>query len=73
MAPHSLTLPAGSTCADASRLVHRYSSFSEAATENGVSPILVGFHFREAVEEGIEHGRKIGRRAVSRFMRPTRR
>ena len=26
--------------------------------ENGVSRILIGFHFREAVEVGIEHGRR---------------
>jgi hypothetical protein len=51
----------------------RYRSFSQAAAENGLSRILIGFHFREAVEVGIEHGRKIGERAVDRFMRPTRR
>jgi hypothetical protein len=67
----SLTLPVGSTC-DSARPVRRsYRSFSQAAEENGLSRILVGFHFRNAVEEGIEHGRKIGRRAVSRFLRPT--
>ena len=50
-----------------------FHSFSQAAAENGLSRILIGFHFREAVEVGIEHGRKIGERAVDRFMRPTRR
>ena len=50
-----------------------YRSFSEAAAENGLSRILIGYHFREAVEVGIEHGRMIGERAVDRFMRPTRR
>jgi uncharacterized FAD-dependent dehydrogenase len=33
-----------------------------------MSRILVGIHFRHAVEEGIEHGRKIARRAVNRYM-----
>ena len=69
----STTLPAGSNCDDAVARVPAYRSFSQAAEENGVSRILVGFHFREAVEVGIEHGRKIGERAVDRFMRPTRR
>lgn len=37
-------------------------SFSQAAEENGLSRILIGFHFRKAVEAGIEHGRRIGNR-----------
>ena len=69
----SLTLPSGSTCTDASPLLRSYTRFSKAAAENGLSRILVGFHFRKAVEEGIEHGRKIGERAVDRFMRPASR
>jgi len=69
----SLTLAAGKTCTDASPVLRRYTSFSQAAAENGLSRILVGFHFRKAVEEGIEHGRKVGNRAVDRFMRPTNR
>jgi hypothetical protein len=66
----SLTLPAGSTCDDASPVLRSYTSFSQAREENGVSRILVGFHFRKAVDEGIDHGRKIGNRAVNRFLRP---
>jgi PAP2 superfamily len=66
----SLTLPAGSTCDDASPVVRSYTSFSQAREENGVSRILVGFHFRKAVDEGIGHGRKIGNRAVNRFLQP---
>ena len=66
----SLTLPAGSTCDDASPVLRSYTSFSQAREENGVSRILVGFHFRKAVDEGIEHGRKIGNRAVNRFLQP---
>jgi len=68
----SLTLPPGRTCDDASPVTRRYRSFSEAADENGLSRILVGFHFRNAVDDGIEHGRRIGSRAVNRFLRPTR-
>ncbi len=68
----SLTLPDGSMCDDASPVFRSYRSFSQAREENGVSRILVGFHFRKAVEEGIDHGRKIGDLAVNRFLRPVR-
>jgi hypothetical protein len=68
----SLTLESGSTCDDASPVTRSYRSFSEAADENGLSRILVGFHFRNAVEKGIDHGRRIGGRAVDRFLRPVR-
>jgi hypothetical protein len=67
----SLTLPPGSTCTDPTPVLRHYTSFSQAAAENGLSRILNGFHFRKAVDEGIEHGRKIGNRAVDRFLRPT--
>lgn len=46
------------------------ASFSQAAEENALSRILVGFHFRNAVEDGVEHGRRIGDRAVNLFLRP---
>jgi hypothetical protein len=68
----SLSLAPGSTCTDPSPVTRRYRSFSEAAAENGRSRILVGFHFRHAVEAGIEHGRKIGGYAVHRFLRRAR-
>jgi hypothetical protein len=60
----------GSTCTDPTPVLRRYISFSQAAAENGLSRILNGFHFRKAVDEGIKHGRKIGDRAVDRFLRP---
>jgi PAP2 superfamily len=66
----STTLPAGGRCNDPSAVTRSYTSFTEAAEENGLSRILVGYHFRKAVTEGIEHGRKIGNRAVNRFLRP---
>ena len=37
-----------------------------------ISRILVGFHFRKAVDEGIEHGGRIADRAVDRFLLPVR-
>jgi hypothetical protein len=66
----SLTLPAGSTCNDASSVTRSFTSFSQAAEENALSRILVGFHFRNAVEQGVEHGRLIGDRAVDLFLLP---
>jgi len=66
----SFTLPAGQTCSDASPTLRHFTSFSQAADENAVSRIYVGFHFRDAVETGTRHGEKIGRRAVNHFLRP---
>jgi hypothetical protein len=65
-------LPAGSTCSDATPIFRSYNSFSQAAAENAYSRILIGYHFRKSVEEGIEYGRKVGRRAVNRYLRPVR-
>ena len=66
----SASLPAGSTCSDATPVFRSYTSFSQAAVENAYSRILIGFHFRKSVEEGTEYGRKIGRRAANLFLRP---
>jgi hypothetical protein len=65
----SLTLPVGSRCTDPLPVIRSYTSFSQAANENGLSRILVGIHFRNAVEEGIQHGQKIASRAVNLFLR----
>ena len=64
------TLPAGSTCSDATPVFRSYTSFSQAAVENAYSRILIGFHFRKSVEEGTEYGRKIGKRAADLYLRP---
>jgi hypothetical protein len=66
----SLSLPAGSTCSDPSPVLRSYSSFTEAADENAESRILIGIHFRKAVEEGVRHGRRIADRAVRNFLKP---
>ena len=49
-------------------MTRSFSSFSQAANENGLSRILIGIHFRRGVEEGIEHGRKIGARRAERYL-----
>ncbi|HKA98813.1 MAG TPA: vanadium-dependent haloperoxidase [Streptosporangiaceae bacterium] len=66
----SYTLPPGQTCTDASPVLRRYTTFTQAAHENGLSRILVGFHFRKAVKAGIVHGIKIGAWAVDGFLQP---
>ena len=68
----SFTLPAGQRCSDASPTLRHFTSFSQAADENAVSRIYVGFHFRDAVEVGTRHGEKIANRAVSHSMRPNK-
>jgi hypothetical protein len=50
-----------------------YRSFSQAAAENAVSRVYLGFHFREATDVGTEHGRRIGDYTVDRALRRTRR
>jgi uncharacterized FAD-dependent dehydrogenase len=51
-------------------VLRSYTSFSQAATENALSRILIGFHFRKSVEEGTQYGRKIGERAVTNYLQP---
>ena len=65
----STTLPAGSTCNDPTPKKRFFTSFSQAAEENGRSRIYVGFHFRKAVEEGIKHGGKIGDYVFDHYLR----
>jgi PAP2 superfamily len=65
----SRTLPAGRNCGEAGQVLRSFSSFSQAAAENAESRILIGIHFRHAVETGVDHGRRIGTRAVQRYLR----
>jgi uncharacterized FAD-dependent dehydrogenase len=51
-------------------VLRSYSSFSQAATENAFSRVLIGFHFRKSIEEGTQYGRKIGERATTTYLRP---
>jgi hypothetical protein len=65
----SFTLPAGSTCDD-SAAVRTYERFSQARDENAESRILMGWHFRKAVEDGTRHGTRIGDLAVDQTLIP---
>jgi hypothetical protein len=68
----SESLPPGSTCSNAMPVIRLFASFSQAAAENAYSRILIGYHFRKSVEEGITYGRKIGKRAADLYLRPVR-
>jgi hypothetical protein len=47
-----------------------YTSFSQAAEENGESRIYAGIHFRTAVEDGIKQGDQIGGFVFTHILRP---
>lgn len=66
----SLTLPGERSCTGADPVLRSYRSPSEAAAENGLSRILVGFHFRRAVDVGLRHGTAIGRWTSQRLLKP---
>jgi hypothetical protein len=66
----SHTLPGGQTCSDAAPTLRHFTSFTQAAEENALSRIYVGFHFRDAIETGVRHGEKIGSWAVGHFLLP---
>jgi hypothetical protein len=68
----STSLPAGSRCDDPAPVYRSYTRFSQAAAENAVSRIYIGIHFRRAVTEGVEHGRKIGQWAFTQALLPNR-
>ena len=68
----STSLPSGQNCGEDGAVFRSYTSFSQAAEENGYSRVLVGIHFHDAFEQDIKYGRKIGDRAVSRFLLPVR-
>ena len=68
----SLTLPAAEACDGTSQVLRAFSSFSDAAAENGESRVLVGFHFRNAVNDGLRHGWHIANRTYNQALRPVR-
>ena len=51
-------------------LTRSFSSFSQAAIENGASRIYAGIHFRSAVEDGIKQGNQIGDFVFTHALRP---
>ena len=66
------TLPAGSTCYDEKPVMRSYTSFTQAADENAISRVYVGFHFRYATQVGTSEGLSMGHWTASHWLRPTR-
>ena len=66
----SLTLAAAQACGGSSEVLRSFGSFSQAAAENGDSRVLVGFHFRNAVDAGLQHGWHVANRAYNHAFRP---
>jgi len=50
-------------------ITRSFTSFSQAAIENGNSRIYAGIHFRSAVEDGIRQGNQIGRFVFTHVLR----
>jgi len=65
----SYTLPAGETCADPTPTIRTFTRFSQAETENALSRIYVGYHFRDAVVVGMRHGQQIADYTVDTILR----
>jgi hypothetical protein len=47
----SFTLPEGERCSDESPTLRHFTRFSQAARENALSRIYMGFHFRDGCED----------------------
>ena len=68
----SMSLPSGSRCSDGNAVRRHFHGFRDAAEENGDSRVLIGFHFRDAVEKGLKSGKQIGEWAVEQSLQPQR-
>ncbi len=54
-------------------ITRSFTSFSQAAQENADSRVYAGIHFRTACTDGLEQGKRVGRFAFKRFLKPVRR
>jgi hypothetical protein len=45
----------------------KFNSFIEASEEAAISRLYGGIHYRSAIENGVEQGRKVGTHIVSRM------
>ncbi len=58
------------TSGSLSGVTRTFATVADAANENALSRIYVGFHFRHATEVGVDQGRKVGAFVVSSALRP---
>jgi hypothetical protein len=47
-----------------------FATIDDAAKENALSRIYVGFHFREATKAGVSQGRQVGDYVAHNALRP---
>ena len=67
----SLSMPDDADeCGGATPVERTYQRLTDASAENGWSRILLGWHFRNAVEVGTERGRLLGAEAVRNLLGP---
>lgn len=59
-------------CDEGNPVRRRFDSVEQAAIENGESRVLVGYHFRYAVQQGLEEGHRIGDWTVKSILQPHR-
>jgi hypothetical protein len=52
------------------QLTRRFTSFSQAAQENALSRIYIGFHFRESVQVGLAQGESVGDYVAAHALAP---
>jgi hypothetical protein len=57
-------------CGSDAPVVHHFDTFSQAATENSVSRLWVGFDFRWATVQGQLHTEAIGRYIANHLLLP---
>jgi len=48
----------------------QFSSFNQAAAEAAISRMYGGIHFRDACEEGVKQGKKVGNFVLDKFLSP---
>jgi hypothetical protein len=58
-------------CGGPDEVSRTYQRLTAASVENGESRILLGWHFRNAVEVGRDRGTRIGATTVRELLRPT--
>ena len=51
-------------------VTRRFSSVAEAARENALSRVYIGYHFRHATVIGLEQGRAVGAYVAAHALRP---
>jgi hypothetical protein len=69
----SVTVATGDgTCGSANPILHHFRSFTDAAAENAVSRVWIGYHFRYATEQGTAEGLRMGRWTAVHLLRPVR-